>query len=152
MQFLTEITNLLLFLVKISILRIKIVKYECILACNSSHFNNFTGNNCPNYTHKCSFSWALIWYKILCDIIYTLSCRGGHNHFATLCRYLFWIWSHRKSIWTIFSYLSITNIFIESWTNCFWEMIRNFILLQDNLVGNFFLLLKRIQTISSMSR
>jgi len=57
----------------------KIVKYECILACNSSHFNNFTGN-------KCGFSWALIWYEILCDIIYTLGCRGGRNHFASPCR------------------------------------------------------------------
>jgi hypothetical protein len=23
---------------------------------NSRHFNNFIGNNCSNYTHKCSFS------------------------------------------------------------------------------------------------
>src|SRR5271154_1366485 len=76
MQFLTEITNLLLFLMKIATLRMKIVKYECTLACNSRHFNNFIGNNCFNYTHKCSFSWALIWYKILCDIIYPLGCKG----------------------------------------------------------------------------
>src|SRR5271155_5886659 len=85
MQFLTEIMNLLLFLVKISTLRMKIVKYECILACNSRHFNNFIGNNCSNYTHKCSFSWALIWYKILCDIIYPLGCKGGRNGFLTPC-------------------------------------------------------------------
>ncbi len=77
MQFLMDITNSLLFFVKISTWRMKIVKYECILACNSRHFNNFIRNNCSNYTHKCNFSWALIWYKILCDIICTLSCRGG---------------------------------------------------------------------------
>jgi hypothetical protein len=82
-QFLMGITNSLLFLVEISTWRMKIVKYECILACNSRHFNNFIRNNCSNYTHKCSFSWALIWYKIFCDIIYTLSCRGGRNDFVT---------------------------------------------------------------------
>jgi len=76
---------MLLFLVKISTLRMKIVRYECILSCNSRHFNNFIGNSCSNSTHKCSFSWALIWYKILCDIIYNLSCRGGRNGCFTPC-------------------------------------------------------------------
>jgi len=45
-----------IFLVKIYTLTMKIVKYECILACNSSHFNNFIGINFSNYTHECSFS------------------------------------------------------------------------------------------------
>ncbi len=76
-QFLMEITNLLLFLVKICTWKMKIVKYECISACNLRHFNNFIRNNCSNYTHKFSFWWALIWYKILCSIIYIISCRGG---------------------------------------------------------------------------
>jgi len=44
-------------------------KIRVHLACNSSYFNNFPGNNCSNYTHKCSFSWTLIWYKILSEII-----------------------------------------------------------------------------------
>jgi hypothetical protein len=55
----------------------EIVKYECILPCNSRHFNNFIGNNCSNYTHTSSFWWALICYKILCDIIHALSCGGS---------------------------------------------------------------------------
>jgi hypothetical protein len=42
----------------------EIVKYECILACNSRYFNSFIRNNCSTYTHKCSFSRALLWYKI----------------------------------------------------------------------------------------
>jgi hypothetical protein len=44
----------------------EIVKYECILAFNSRYFNNFIRNNCSNYTHKCSFSRRLLWYKIHC--------------------------------------------------------------------------------------
>ncbi len=102
MQFSTAITNLLLFLVKISILRMKIVKYECILACNSSHFSNFTGNNCSNYTHKSSFSRALIWYEVLCDIIFTLTCMidGCNEKYvyesSTICTILFLPSSGRK--------------------------------------------------------
>jgi hypothetical protein len=84
MQFLMEITNLLFFLVKISTLRMKIVKYECILPRNSRYFDNFISNNCSNESHKCVFFlWDLILYKILCDIIYTLSCRGERNGFVT---------------------------------------------------------------------
>jgi hypothetical protein len=72
-----EIMNLLVFLVKLFTLRMKIVKCECTSACNSSHFNNFIDNNWSNGNHKCSFLWTSICYKILCDIIYSLACKGG---------------------------------------------------------------------------
>ncbi len=85
-----KITNLLLFFMKIFTWRMKIVKCECILAYNSGHFNHFIGKSCSTYTHKSSFWWALIWYKILCDTNYTLSCRWERNGFVTLC-----IWTVR---------------------------------------------------------
>ena len=85
MQFLTKITNLLLFFMKVSRRRMKIVKYGCISACISRHFNNFIRNDCSDYSPKYSFSRASIWYKTLCDISYTLSCRWERIGFVTPC-------------------------------------------------------------------
>ncbi len=75
MQFLMLIPNIRFLLHEHRVLMVEIFQYKDILTYDAKHFDTSAGNDCSNGTPRCSFRQALIWYKILSDIVQVSGCK-----------------------------------------------------------------------------
>jgi hypothetical protein len=86
MQFLMLIPNIRFILHENQVLMVQTFRYKGILTYDAKHFDTSIGKDCSNNKFRCSFLRALIWYKILFDIICPLGRVGGRKR---LCNTLY---------------------------------------------------------------